>query len=917
MLVGHCYDLREAPPYGLWTDLLDRLPPRPGLPPLPLLVGAPGGEAAGQAARFARLRDFLLALARPDAGRGTALLLLLEDLHWADPASLDLLRFLARALDRAPLLLLATYRAEEVGRAHPLYALLPALVREARAARLDLRPLGDDGLRALVRGRYALDGWAEARLVAYLHERSEGNPFFVGELLRALEAAGMLRREAARWRLGTLAHTRVPTLLRQVLDGRLARLGAEAYGLLAVAAVIGQTVSLPLWAAASGADEGALAGALERALGASVLEEAPDGRGVRFAHALIREALYEGLSLPGRGRLHARIADTLLATPAPDPDAVAYHLRRAGDPRAAAWLVLAGERARRAYAWLTAAERYAAALALLETQGAPAGERGWLTLRLARLHYYADAPLALGHAETAAHLAGAASDPLLAALATFLAGSLHCLLGAVDRGIARMEAGLAALDALPAAARLPPGAAVPLDPASRRGTVVSWLAVVGRYAEALATAGRVPLDAAAPPTTDWFDDSATSDALYGLGLAHAGLGRPAAARAAYSEAREYNRAIGHHQQVGALAEGELGVILRYQADRQADLRHLTDEAVQSFARAGGAAFLAPYTMRLPLLVLNGQWAEVRRLTAALDDLPLSPIPRMLITSRLGPLARAQGDATLAWTQVRTWLPSGPAAAPGDAWFVEAQVFQRLAAALALDGADLPLAALWLDAHDRWLAWSGAVAGRSDSQLLRAAYQRAVGDRAAARDHAARALAHATEPRQPLALLAAHRLSGELDTEAGQHADALAHLDAALALADACAAPYERALTLLALAELRAAEARGAAAARLLAEARATLAALGARPALARADALAARLAAPAPPAPPPAVPFGLTAREVEVLRLVAEGLTDAQVAARLCLSRRTVSQHLRSIYNKLAVPTRTAAARVAVAHGLA
>jgi DNA-binding CsgD family transcriptional regulator len=173
------------------------------------------------------------------------------------------------------------------------------------------------------------------------------------------------------------------------------------------------------------------------------------------------------------------------------------------------------------------------------------------------------------------------------------------------------------------------------------------------------------------------------------------------------------------------------------------------------------------------------------------------------------------------------------------------------------------------------------------------------------------LACATAPRQPLALLAAHRALGELATESRDYDEAQAHLLAALTLAEACAAPYERALTLLSLADLRAVADRSAAQA-VLAEARLLLESLGARPTLARAAALAARLRSGQASAP-----AGLTPREVEVLRLVAAGLTDAQIAARLARSPRTVQHHLRAIYAKLGVATRSAATRFAFEHGLA
>jgi DNA-binding CsgD family transcriptional regulator len=172
---------------------------------------------------------------------------------------------------------------------------------------------------------------------------------------------------------------------------------------------------------------------------------------------------------------------------------------------------------------------------------------------------------------------------------------------------------------------------------------------------------------------------------------------------------------------------------------------------------------------------------------------------------------------------------------------------------------------------------------------------------------------ASEPPQPLALLAANRLLGELETEDGDYVNSRHHLDDALALADSCQAPFERALTLVALAELALTRSDVGNASPLLADARAICEPLGARPTLERIAALESQLAV----APRPRHPAGLSAREVEVLRLVADGLTDAEVAERLFLSRRTVSTHLTSIYTKLGVSSRAAATRFAVENGLA
>ena len=509
---------------GPWREALAAIPQAADLPPLPAALDPTGrGEAvASQEALFARANAYLGAVVAQ-----RSLVLLLDDLHWADPASLDLLRFLARQLAALPLLLLATYRADELTRRHPLYQLLPLLVREARAATLELRALPDEAVRALVRVRYALAAPDEARVVAYLGERAEGHPLFVGEVLRTLEEESVLHRADDGWRLGDLGRVGVPRLLRQVIEGRLDRLGEEEQRLLAVAAVIGQDVPFELWAAVADSDEDALLGAAERAVGAHLVVETADG-GVRFAHALIREALYEGTAALRRRRLHRRAGEALAALPSPDPDAVAYHYRQAGDARAAEWLVRAGERAQRAYAWLTAAERYEAALALLEQQGADPARRALLLLTLAQLRRYLDPRLGIAYLEEAERLAAEAGDATLAAGARFDRGHLRCLAMDMGRGLAEMAAALPALEALPDGerARLSTPAILGVPPAERehhhRGVLVQYLSLAGRFADVRAVSER---GGARSP-------GRTARELLGLGLMHAVLGQAERARRA-------------------------------------------------------------------------------------------------------------------------------------------------------------------------------------------------------------------------------------------------------------------------------------------------------------------------------------------------------------------------------------------------
>jgi DNA-binding CsgD family transcriptional regulator len=282
---------------------------------------------------------------------------------------------------------------------------------------------------------------------------------------------------------------------------------------------------------------------------------------------------------------------------------------------------------------------------------------------------------------------------------------------------------------------------------------------------------------------------------------------------------------------------------------------------------------------------------------------------------LAALAHARGEYERASTFVREALPQGTNTAPGTIPFRDAQTFQRLAVTLALDTSDLPSAQGWLQAHDQWLAWSGAVWGRADGDLLWATYHRAAGDTRTAEAFVGEALAHATEPRQPLVLIAAHRLHGELATDAGRLDEAATHLDASLQAANAGAAPYERALTLLARAELLAATGDHAAALTLLHEVRAISTPLGAKPILIRADTLAARLAPT--PSSPRMLPAGLSAREIEVLRFVAAGRTNREIADALFLSERTVEVHVTHILTKTGADNRAAATAFAYQHGLA
>lgn len=925
VLTGRCYDLSETPPYGPWRELFARAPRAalPLLPPAILPRRITGDVSASQATIVDGVCDYLAALTACQP-----LVLLLDDLHWSDPASIDLLRLVGRRVAGAPLLFIVSYRADEVTRGHALHAIAPLLLRESRARQLALRPLDEAAIDALVAARYPLGEADHGRLVRYLAGRTEGNALFLGEVLRTIEDEGTLQFVSGSWALEDLAATPVPPLLRQVIAGRVARLAPETGRLLEMAAVIGHETPLAVWAAVSGVREEGLLDHAERAIVARLLTAMPDGSGVRFAHALIREAIYDDISTLRRRLLHRQVGEALATTPNPAPDAVAYHFQRAGDPRAFEWLISAGLRAYRSAAWLTAAERFAAA-ALPDMSGARARARGWLLFCSAQLQSWSNNTQALDMLDEAELLALEADDRLLAAHLRFSRGRLLALRGEIRRGLAVMEREVIVLDALPgeqqrdgttlALAMLAglssadervssPPTQAPTAPTmtSSRGTLVGWFGHVGRYREVLTTAEAVMLALATGQESDWFGPSATGQ--LGLGHAYAALGRPAMAREAFARTRAARYADNDAHMVGFTLWSELLlVILPYQADDVVERTRLVAEAARAWERARGTITDTPHDdpTDLPLAMLEGRWAEAEQLARATLTAATAGHAHGAIGS-LGVLAWWQGAPDAAWARVRELLPAGPATEPGDAYFHHAVVLQALAVDLALDAGDLAVARDWVAAHGRWLAWSEAVLWQSEHHRLQARLAMAAGDLASARQHAEAALERASEPRQPLALLAAQRMLGEVDIAAGRSAAAIIHLDAALTLADACAAPYERALTLLPLAAARHAVGERDGGRAALAEARATFERLGARPALARAEALAADWATAAPLRV--VHPLGLTAREVEVLGLVAEGATDAAIADALSISVNTVNKHVASILAKTGTANRTAAA---------
>lgn len=302
------------------------------------------------------------------------LLLILEDIHWADQTTLELLQYLAHRARGMHLLLIATYRSDEVHAAHPLRRLLATLARERSAVDLRLDPLSRDETMELLRGMLGRE--PDPAFAAAIWRRSEGNPFFVEELVAASSEGSGTALPAGT----TEAPTRLPTTISEAVLSRVYVLGAAAQEALSAAAVIGRRVEFDLLREVLDVSEETLVELLEEIHAHQLLveEHGSGGEWYSFPHTLMLEAIYESLISRRRRLLHRRIAEALdrLATPTPSRlDELAYHFRLGGQhDRAYEYARRAGDEAGRLRAWDDAAAHYEHALASLEEIGA-AGQR--------------------------------------------------------------------------------------------------------------------------------------------------------------------------------------------------------------------------------------------------------------------------------------------------------------------------------------------------------------------------------------------------------------------------------------------------------------------------------------------------------------------------------------------------------------
>jgi ATP/maltotriose-dependent transcriptional regulator MalT len=949
-LVGACLDLRgDGVPYGPFLDALRALGSSIGPGALGELLGPTGLELATLAPGFGRYigatPEQLAALGGPAVRAGAdqarlfelilgmlerlasnwPLVLVLEDLHWSDPATRDLLDFVVRHMERVRLMLVGTFRTFDLEPGDPLLAYFANLERLPGVERIDLRPLTAAEQTAQLR---AIVGKPVPRwLSTEIHERAEGNPFFAEELLAAAgEQDG-----------GPAVGAVVPRTLRDILLARIAVTRPSARSAMRVIAVAGHLADDTVIARVTGLPTDELEDGLRDAIDRQVLIVDRDTGTYRFRHALLAELVYNDL-LPGeRRRLHAAVAEWLTERGGDAAAELAHHWYAAGRPTEAIPACLTAAQA--------ASTLYAHADALRDLE------------RVLEIWWDVDDPEALAGMSTVDLFLLAADTADRASQNTRALALADAALDLVDEAADPVQAGLvhdrrafflwtvgqshASLDERRVAVQL-----VPADPPSvERAQVVGGLASATmaflRYRESreLADEALAVLRSVGSRDGEARLLNILGVDLVGIGEIDAGLEylRDAVTSARETSPIDIQIGVVHNLAYFSALADHLDEALETTAIGIADAKRVGLDAKY------GAGLRAT---RGEVLYRLGRWDEADEVTRVGLDLETEPSKRIFLLAIRAILLGARGDQTrlaeaLAESHelvthdvdpdVRAYY-MGAVAEEQLLLDRPADAMRTIEEALALyEGSDEqlllgPMIVVAMtaaaDQADKGRAWRSAedvaAAEASASSLL----------------EMARRLAKTPGATPSLFAAAAHAEAEH--TRAMGRSDPEAWLRAAAAW-EAIPMPYPAAR-----ARFRAAEAlllrRGSRdeAVALLREAAGTAIALGAVPlqdsiaavaqrarlpieslqaAAAAADTAADSPTATAPATRDPAAILGLSPREWEVLELVASGRSNAEIAEALFISPKTASVHVTHILDKLGVNNRVEAATIAVRVG--
>ncbi len=864
-------------------------------------------------------------------GQTAPILLVIEDLQWSDRSTRDMLAFLARNVREERLLVIGTFRTDELPLSHPMTAWLAEAERQLRVEHIELARFEREELVELLT---SIAGATPPRaLVDSIARRSDGNAFFAEELAAAVDESGEQRE-------------RLPETLRGVLLVRMSVLSDAARRLVEVAAVAGRQVEHEVLGDVCGLSEVELRSALHEVVDAQILVVAHDGTAgrYRFRHALAQEAAYDELLPSERRSLHAAFARAIEARPAGGGAAavsrlveLAHHWAAAHDPnRAFKAAIEAGDASRAVFAYADAARQYERAIELWDVV-APEDRPG--DRDLADMFDAASAAaMVVGDASRAVNLARQAIELVDASAAP--GGDLGRRARARERfGLASWLAGDTAtsIRLLEDAVELLDGMPPSTDQARVLAGLAANLMLAGRSAESVPFAERAIATARA--TADQGIESRAMNIL-GVDLATLGniaggidlLRRSLASASPADDPTAVPRAyanLGSVLEMGSFVEEALEVFLagaegiRQFGSELGFRTHLEVNAAAMLIELGrypeAAALIERHVDRvLPGVSTNHLHVTRAHLGVRLGDLPAARRDLEIARSEAGGIADAQFviDLYAFGTEISLWEGD-----PAVALAMAREGFARLAAmdaAVILGQLAIPAARAAADL---------AVKARAARDAAGAAAAIEAGADLIGRYRAASA--RLAEPDD----LATHEIgwrmalcAAELGRAAGD--DDPARWNEVRPALTARPAPYLEAYVLWREADALAARGAVNAATKPLTAAHTIALAIGARLLVAGIEGLGRRVRidlGPAPTPPPavaePSVPrpgdsFGLTGREREVLLLVAEGYTNRRIAETLFISESTAGVHVSNILGKLGVSSRTEAATIAVRLGM-
>jgi class 3 adenylate cyclase len=346
-------------------------------------LGDGASPAAGGDPAQAKVRLFESVVALLELwARSRTLLLVVDDLHWADGSTRELLEYAARRLASSRVMLLATYRSDELDRTHPLTRLVQTWRRSGLAEAVSVQPMGAGHVAEMIAAILGAEE-VSAELAVVVHERSEGNPFVLEEMLKEAVDRGEIFRSATGWERRRLQEFQLPETVREAVLLRLGRLDAEHVEVLRAAAILGRSFDYRRLVEVAEADEPTVLGALESAVSQQLLQEDAAGGRYSWRHALTQEAIADDTVLPKRLQAHSRAADALLASGG-SAMVVARHLLGAGRTEEAIGACMrAAEEAERAAAFREATELLERVLPHVSDQH----DRALLLYRMGRLRW--------------------------------------------------------------------------------------------------------------------------------------------------------------------------------------------------------------------------------------------------------------------------------------------------------------------------------------------------------------------------------------------------------------------------------------------------------------------------------------------------------------------------------------------------